>query len=100
MPRFAEYACSVLGLAASAAQAQGSPQRLTAAEIMSMGNNTLFDRWRPRSHFIAPSGWMNDPAGMMYDPFTDTYHTHYQFHPNHVFWGKHHRRARPETTAF
>lgn len=24
---------------------------------------------------------------MMYDPSTDTYHLHYQFHPNHVNWG-------------
>ena len=24
---------------------------------------------------------------MMYDPTTDTYHLHYQFHPNHVNWG-------------
>ncbi|KAJ4321859.1 hypothetical protein N0V94_002692 [Neodidymelliopsis sp. IMI 364377] len=30
---------------------------------------------------------MNDPCGMMYDPTTDTYHLHYQFHPNHVNWG-------------
>lgn len=24
---------------------------------------------------------------MMYDPTTDTYHLHYQFHPNHINWG-------------
>ena len=25
--------------------------------------------------------------GMMYDPTTETYHLHYQWHPNHVNWG-------------
>lgn len=24
---------------------------------------------------------------MMYDPTADTYHLHYQWHPNHVNWG-------------
>ncbi|KAF2707392.1 glycoside hydrolase family 32 protein [Pleomassaria siparia CBS 279.74] len=64
-----------------------SSENLTADLIMSMGNNTLFNRWRPTSHFIAPAGWMNDPCGMMYDPNTDTYHVHYQWHPYHVNWG-------------
>ena len=34
-------------------------QNLDASTIESMGNNSLFTRWRPRSHFIAPAGWMN-----------------------------------------
>lgn len=24
-----------------------------------LGNNTLFEKWRPRYHFAAPAGWMN-----------------------------------------
>lgn len=79
------------------------PDVLTADMISSMGNNTLFNRWRPTYHFISPAGWMNvsqpmtvksttsdklqDPCGMMYDPTTETYHLQYQFHPNHVNWG-------------
>ena len=35
------------------------PDVLTADMISSMGNNTLFNRWRPTYHFIAPAGWMN-----------------------------------------
>ena len=52
-----------------------------------MGNNTLFNRWRPTSHFIAPAGWMNDPCGFMYDPKTEVYHGFYQSHPEHINWG-------------
>ncbi|KAF2177417.1 glycoside hydrolase family 32 protein [Zopfia rhizophila CBS 207.26] len=60
---------------------------LDTSMIKSMGNNSLFTRWRPVSHFIAPAGWMNDPCGMMYDPTRDTYHLMYQWHPYHVNWG-------------
>ena len=34
-------------------------QSLDTSSIESMGNNSLFTRWRPRSHIIAPAGWMN-----------------------------------------
>lgn len=56
-------------------------------DLNTLGNNALFDRWRPQYHFIAPSGWMNDPCSAMYDPTRDTYHMFYQFHPNHIDWG-------------
>ncbi|KAL1301729.1 hypothetical protein AAFC00_005933 [Neodothiora populina] len=60
---------------------------LTASMIETMGNNSLFTRWRPTSHFIAPAGWMNDPCGLMYDPTEDLYHAFYQWHPEHYDWG-------------
>ncbi|KAK5724136.1 hypothetical protein LTR17_013611 [Elasticomyces elasticus] len=68
----------------------GSPQSCTALttdDIEAMGNNTLFTRWRPQSHFLAPAGWMNDPCGPMYDPTRDVYHLFYQWHPQHINWG-------------
>jgi len=34
-------------------------QTLTVDMIEKMGNNSLFTRWRPSSHFLAPAGWMN-----------------------------------------
>lgn len=52
-----------------------------------MGNNSLFTRWRPTSHFLAPAGWMNDPCAAMYDPMADVYHLAYQWHPYHFAWG-------------
>lgn len=60
---------------------------LAADEIRSMGNNSLFTRWRPQSHVNAPAGWLNDPCAPMYDPFRDEYHIMYQWHPNHIAWG-------------
>ncbi|CAI0650732.1 unnamed protein product, partial [Colletotrichum noveboracense] len=63
------------------------PTTLTPEYLATAGNNTLFTRWRPRSHFLGPHSWMNDPCGAVYDPATETYHLHYQFHPNHVNWG-------------
>ncbi|KAF2768809.1 Arabinanase/levansucrase/invertase [Teratosphaeria nubilosa] len=60
---------------------------LTTADVEAGGNNTLFTRWRPRSHFLAPAGWMNDPCAPMYDPTRDIYHLFYQWHPQHINWG-------------
>ena len=68
----------------------GSSQQcstITADEIRSMGNNSLFTRWRPYSHVSAPAGWMNDPCAPMYDPTTETYFIMYQWHPYHINWG-------------
>ncbi|GAB7363326.1 hypothetical protein MBLNU230_g3607t1 [Neophaeotheca triangularis] len=64
-----------------------SQATLTADMVESMGNNSLFTRWRPQYHFLAPAGWMNDPCGAMYDPTRDTYHLFYQWHPEHINWG-------------
>jgi beta-fructofuranosidase len=36
-----------------------SAQNLDVATIESMGNNSLFTRWRPMAHFMPPAGWMN-----------------------------------------
>lgn len=66
---------------------EASCSALSAESISAMGNNSLFTRWRPQSHFIAPAGWMNDPCGAMYDPVRDEYHLSYQWHPNHYNWG-------------
>ncbi|KAG5653506.1 hypothetical protein H0H81_012578 [Sphagnurus paluster] len=58
-----------------------------AIDLNTLPDNSLFTRWRPVSHFSAPSGWLNDPCGAMYDPKTELYHLFYQFHPNHADWG-------------
>jgi beta-fructofuranosidase len=35
------------------------PAVLTSDYIDTLGNNSLFLRWRPKFHFISPAGWMN-----------------------------------------
>ncbi|TLS28284.1 hypothetical protein PpBr36_00015 [Pyricularia pennisetigena] len=83
---------AALFAAASAVEAAQGPFRvpelITQDWILNHArNSSLFTRWRPRSHFLAPAGWMNDPCGAFYDAATDLYHLQYQFHPNHANWG-------------
>ncbi|KAF8070773.1 glycosyl hydrolase [Lyophyllum atratum] len=56
-------------------------------DLNALPDNALFTRWRPHFHFLAPSGWLNDPCSALYDPTRDMYHLLYQFHPNHANWG-------------
>lgn len=39
---------------------------------------------------MAANKGVQDPCGPLYDPAQGLYHMHYQFHPNHVNWGKIH----------
>ncbi len=42
------------------------------------------DAHRPRYHFLPPSGWMNDPNGLIY--WKGHYHLFYQYVPNDPPW--------------
>lgn len=42
---------------------------------------------RPSFHLTAPSGWLNDPCGLGYDPTTGLYHVFFQWNPCGNDWG-------------
>lgn len=48
---------------------------------------TETSKWRPTFHLTAPSGWLNDPCGLGYDPSTKQYHISFQWNPNGNDWG-------------
>ena len=64
----------------------------TAPKLASLTPNTgLYkEAYRPRFHFSAQKGWLNDPNGMVYHD--GEYHLYYQAWPKHRngsgrFWG-------------
>ena len=51
--------------------------------------NTLYhEKLRPKIHYTVPTGWNNDPNGMIY--YDGTYHMFYQFNPAGNTWGNMH----------
>ena len=55
------------------------PQLTGQSRTDSAGRGVALDRHRPRYHFLPPSGWMNDPNGLI--QWEGRYHLFYQYSP-------------------
>lgn len=54
-------------------------------EAKRLRSGLLDARYRPRYHFLPPSGWMNDPNGVIY--WRGRYHLFFQYNPHGPVWG-------------
>jgi hypothetical protein len=58
---------------------------LIAFQLVSAGNSTYTELYRPQYHFTPSLNWMNDPNGLLY--YKGIYHLFYQYNPGETTWG-------------
>ncbi|EED15737.1 exoinulinase InuD [Talaromyces stipitatus ATCC 10500] len=58
---------------------------LSAFQLVSAGNSSYTELYRPQYHFTPSINWMNDPNGLLY--CKGIYHLFYQYNPGGTTWG-------------
>lgn len=53
--------------------------------ILSVSSELYREKYRPQLHYSPPTGWMNDPNGLIF--YKNVYHMFYQYYPNGTKWG-------------
>lgn len=72
----------------------GVSRKFTVGVFKTLEGNEIYGTEnRPKYHFTAPYGYLNDPNGLIYDPYHKVYHMFYQHRPftvgnsNEAHWG-------------
>ena len=69
-------------------------EKLTIGVFKELGGKEIYNTEnRPKYHYTAAYGYINDPNGLIYDPLNKVYHMFYQYRPftinnsNEAHWG-------------